>query len=67
MVGVNVGIPVPVRMFLFCGNKISFFGDLHVLGKDGLHFYTESSVVSTHWFDEEEKRKIDVGTGDSAL
>ena len=40
MVGVNVGIPVPVGMFPFNGHKKSFFGDLHCLGKDGYRFYT---------------------------
>ncbi len=50
MVGVNVGIPVPVGMFPFAGHKKSFFGDLHVLGKDGIRFYTESKVVTSKWF-----------------
>ncbi|OYP54959.1 methylmalonate-semialdehyde dehydrogenase (CoA acylating), partial [Lachnotalea glycerini] len=31
MVGVNVGIPVPVGVFPFSGHKNSFFGDLHCL------------------------------------
>ncbi|MDF2612167.1 MAG: CoA-acylating methylmalonate-semialdehyde dehydrogenase, partial [Lachnospiraceae bacterium] len=43
MVGVNVGIPVPIGVFPFSGHKNSFFGDLHCLGKDGVRFYTESS------------------------
>ena len=34
MVGINVGIPVPSAYFPFSGNKESFYGDLHVLGKD---------------------------------
>ncbi|MEI8078733.1 MAG: CoA-acylating methylmalonate-semialdehyde dehydrogenase, partial [bacterium] len=42
MVGVNVGIPVPVGIFPFTGHKQSFFGDLHALGKDGVRFYTET-------------------------
>ena len=67
MVGVNVGIPVPAGMFPFCGHKHSFFGDLHVLGKDGLRFYTESKVVTTRWFDEEERKRSAVGTWDGAL
>ena len=67
MVGVNVGIPVPAGMFPFCGHKQSFFGDLHVLGKDGLRFYTESKVVTTRWFDEEALRQEHVGTWDGAL
>ncbi|MDR3644214.1 MAG: aldehyde dehydrogenase family protein, partial [Clostridia bacterium] len=47
MTGVNVGIPVPAGVFPFAGHKLSFFGDLHALGKDGLRFYTESKVVTT--------------------
>lgn len=67
MVGVNVGIPVPAGMFPFSGHKQSFFGDLHVLGKDGLRFYTESKVVTTRWFDEQALRQERVGTWDGAL
>ena len=52
MVGVNVGIPVPTAYFPFSGNKESFFGDLHVLGKDGYRFFTRAKTVTTHWFDE---------------
>jgi malonate-semialdehyde dehydrogenase (acetylating)/methylmalonate-semialdehyde dehydrogenase len=50
MVGVNVGIPVPVSYFPFSGHKNSFFGDLHVLGRDGVAFYTESKCVTSRWF-----------------
>ena len=56
-VGINVGIPVPVGFIPFSGHKKSFFGDLHCLGKDAYRFYTESKAVTTHWFDEEEKRQ----------
>ncbi len=67
MTGVNVGIPVPAGVFPFCGHKHSFFGDLHCLGKDGLRFYTESKVVTTRWFTEEEKKSTNVSTWDGAL
>jgi len=67
MVGVNVGIPVPIGMFAFSGHKQSFFGDLHVLGKDGFRFYTEGKVVTTRWFDEEESRKSKVSTWDGTI
>lgn len=67
MVGVNVGIPVPVSYFPFNGHKKSFFGDLHCLGKDGFHFYTEGKVVTTHWFDEEEKKQKNVSTWDGTI
>jgi malonate-semialdehyde dehydrogenase (acetylating)/methylmalonate-semialdehyde dehydrogenase len=67
MVGVNVGIPVPAGVFPFAGHKFSFFGDLHCLGKDGLRFYTESKVVTAHWFTEEEGGATRVSTWDGAL
>ncbi len=67
MVGVNVGIPVPVGMFPFSGHKDSFFGDLHCLGKDSVRFYTESKCVTTRWFDEEEKKKSKVSTWDGTI
>lgn len=67
MVGINVGIPVPVGVFPFSGHKDSFFGDLHCLGKDGIKFYTESKCVTTRWFDEEEMKKTTVSTWDGTI
>ncbi|MDW8802165.1 CoA-acylating methylmalonate-semialdehyde dehydrogenase [Clostridium sp. A1-XYC3] len=67
MVGVNVGIPVPVTMFPFTGHKNSFIGDLHCLGKDGIRFYTETKAVTTRWFDEEEKKNTNVDSWDGSL
>lgn len=67
MVGVNVGIPVPIGIFPFSGHKNSFFGDLHCLGKDSVRFYTESKCVTTRWFDEEEKKNINVSTWDGTI
>lgn len=61
MAGINVGIPVPTAYFPFSGNKDSFFGDLHVLGKDGVRFYTRAKTVTRHWYDEHSGSKI-VGT-----
>ena len=61
MVGINVGIPVPTAYFPFSGNKDSFFGDLHVLGRDGYQFFTRAKTVTTHWFDEEAANRT-VGT-----
>jgi malonate-semialdehyde dehydrogenase (acetylating) / methylmalonate-semialdehyde dehydrogenase len=51
MVGINVGVPAPVAFFPFSGWKNSFFGDLHALGKDAVHFYTETKVVTCRWPD----------------
>jgi malonate-semialdehyde dehydrogenase (acetylating)/methylmalonate-semialdehyde dehydrogenase len=67
MVGVNVGIPVPVGFFPFSGHKHSFFGDLHCLGKDGIRFYTETKCVTARWFDEQEMKAEKVGTWDGML
>lgn len=67
MVGINVGIPVPVGIFPFTGHKNSFFGDLHALGKDGVRFFTETKAVTTKWFDEEDKKKTKVDTWDGMM
>ena len=67
MVGVNVGIPVPIGFFPFAGHKNSFFGDLHCLGKDAYRFFTESKCVTTRWFDEEETQKTEVSTWDGTI
>jgi len=63
MVGVNVGIPVPISVFPFSGHKDSFFGDLHVLGKDGVAFYTEAKSVTTRWFVEGQAVKMSTWEG----
>ena len=67
MVGVNVGIPVPVGVFPFTGHKKSFFGDLHCLGKDAFRFFTETKAVTTRWFDEEEMKATSVDTWDGSV
>jgi malonate-semialdehyde dehydrogenase (acetylating)/methylmalonate-semialdehyde dehydrogenase len=67
MVGINVGIPVPVGTFPFTGHKDSFFGDLHALGRDGIRFYTETKAVTTTWFDESERKKTRVDTWDGSV
>jgi malonate-semialdehyde dehydrogenase (acetylating)/methylmalonate-semialdehyde dehydrogenase len=64
MVGVNVGIPVPVGIFGFTGHKNSFFGDLHIMGPDGIRFFTELKSVTAHWFaDDESECKVDTWDG----
>jgi malonate-semialdehyde dehydrogenase (acetylating)/methylmalonate-semialdehyde dehydrogenase len=49
MVGVNVPIPVPVAYYSFGGWKASLFGDTHMYGPDGVHFYTRTKVVTSRW------------------
>ncbi|GIF21998.1 malonate-semialdehyde dehydrogenase (acetylating)/methylmalonate-semialdehyde dehydrogenase [Actinoplanes tereljensis] len=51
MVGVNVPIPVPVAYYSFGGWKASLFGDTHMYGPDGVHFFTRTKVVTSRWPD----------------
>jgi malonate-semialdehyde dehydrogenase (acetylating)/methylmalonate-semialdehyde dehydrogenase len=51
MVGVNVAIPVPMAYYSFGGWKQSLFGDTHVHGPEGVHFYTRGKVVTSRWAD----------------
>ena len=51
MVGINVPIPVPVAYYSFGGWKDSLFGDTHIYGPDGVHFYTRGKVVTSRWPD----------------
>jgi malonate-semialdehyde dehydrogenase (acetylating) / methylmalonate-semialdehyde dehydrogenase len=67
MVGINVGIPVPVGIFGFTGQKQSFFGDLHMMGRDGFIFYTESRNVTQTWFAEDAVASSKVDTWDGTM
>jgi len=60
MVGINVPIPVPMAYFSFGGWKASLFGDTHVHGPEGVHFYTRGKVVTTRWPDPR-FRGVDLG------
>ena len=51
MVGINVPIPVPVAYYSFGGWKASLFGDSHIYGPEGIHFYTRGKVVTSRWPD----------------
>ena len=41
-----------MAMFPFTGWDDSFYGDLHIQGKEGVQFYTQQKVISTRWFGE---------------
>ena len=60
MVGINVPIPVPVASFSFGGWKDSLFGDSHMYGPEGVHFYTRTKVVTSRWPDPSTSQ-IDLG------
>jgi len=51
MVGVNVPIPVPMAYYSFGGWKASLFGDTHMHGTEGIHFYTRGKAVTSRWLD----------------
>ena len=51
MIGVNVGVPAPMALFPFAGWNQSFFGDLHIQGMEGFHFYTHNKVILSRWND----------------
>jgi malonate-semialdehyde dehydrogenase (acetylating)/methylmalonate-semialdehyde dehydrogenase len=67
MVGINVGIPVPIGIFGFTGQKQSFFGDLHMMGRDGFIFFTESRNVTQTWFAEDRQDHGKVDTWDGTM
>jgi malonate-semialdehyde dehydrogenase (acetylating)/methylmalonate-semialdehyde dehydrogenase len=50
MVGINVGVPATMAMFPFTGWDSSFFGDLHIQGREAVQFYTQQKVVTSRWF-----------------
>lgn len=50
MVGINVAVPAPLAYFPFTGWNDSFFGDLHIQGKEGVEFYTMRKTTTTRWF-----------------
>jgi len=49
MIGINVGVPAPMAMFPFTGVKGSFFGDLHIQGREGITFYTQQRMILSRW------------------
>jgi len=61
MVGVNVPIPVPMAYYSFGGWKQSLFGDHHIYGRDGVHFYTRTKAVTSRWPDPEKRAGVDLG------
>ena len=51
MIGINVGVPAPMAWLPFTGWNQSFFGDLHIQGTEGVHFYTKQKTTLTRWFE----------------
>lgn len=49
MLGINVGVPATMAFFPFSGWKDSFYGDLHVNGKDGVNFFTRKKMITSRF------------------
>ncbi len=60
MVGINVPIPVPMAYYSFGGWKASLFGDHHIYGRDGVHFYTRTKAITSRW-PEPKHRGVNLG------
>ena len=51
MIGINIGVPAPMAWFPFTGWNNSFFGDLHIQGRESILFYTQGKTIMTRWFE----------------
>jgi malonate-semialdehyde dehydrogenase (acetylating) / methylmalonate-semialdehyde dehydrogenase len=49
MLGINVGVPATMAFFPFSGWKDSFYGDMHVNGKDGVNFFTKKKMITSRF------------------
>ena len=59
MIGINVGVPAPMAWLPFTGWNQSFFGDLHIQGIEGVHFYTRQKMTLTRWFESTSDSHVD--------
>ena len=50
MIGINIGVPASMAWFPFSGWDASFFGDLHMQGREGVQFFTQQKVTTSRWF-----------------
>lgn len=50
MIGINVGVPAPMAWFPFTGWNNSFYGDLHIQGRESIQFYTQQKTTMSRWF-----------------
>lgn len=48
---VKIAVPLPMAYYSFGGWKASLFGDTHVHGTEGVHFYTRGKAVTSRWLD----------------
>ena len=50
MIGVNIGVPVPLEPFGFGGWNESKFGALDITGKSSIEFWTQAKKTTTRWW-----------------
>ncbi|MDB5328575.1 MAG: mmsA [Phycisphaerales bacterium] len=51
MIGINIGVPAPMAWFPFTGWNASFFGDLHIQGREAFLFNTQGKTTMSRWFE----------------
>ncbi|NMB97814.1 MAG: CoA-acylating methylmalonate-semialdehyde dehydrogenase [Clostridiaceae bacterium] len=51
MVGINIGVPAPVALFPFGGEKQSMFGNIKAQSKGILDFFTTKKIVTSRFFE----------------
>jgi len=49
MIGVNIGVPVPVEPFGFGGWNLSRFGGGDITGKSAIEFWTQAKKTTVRW------------------
>lgn len=49
MIGINVGVPVPLEPFGFGGWNDSRFGTCDITGKSSVEFWTQSRKITSRW------------------
>jgi malonate-semialdehyde dehydrogenase (acetylating)/methylmalonate-semialdehyde dehydrogenase len=49
MIGVNIGVPVPVEPFGFGGWNDSRFGVGDITGKSAIEFWTQAKKITSRW------------------
>ena len=59
-VGINVPIPVALPFFSFTGWKDSFYGDLHVYGKQAVRFFTETKTITARWLGDDSAKRANM-------
>ena len=56
LIGINVGVPAAMAWVPFTGWNTSFYGDLHMQGKESIQFYTQQKMIMTRWFTSNEEK-----------